>query len=161
MDNKKMIYEIYINNKQFTCLTEKIENEKKIRSIIGFQDLIFLERKNNNDSIKLFYKLNELFNIKIYLNDKFILEKEFPLSIQLNRMRDLLAQKINSNCNFSVDYNIIQIKEESFFNLKKIVKINQINLYDKEFIFDEENIEEGDKIYSGSEKIKEIEASKK
>ena len=95
------------------------------------------------------------------MNDKFILEKEFPLSIQLNRMRDLLAQKINSNFNFSVDNNIIQIKEESFFNVKKSVKYNQINLYDKEFVFNDENIEESDKIFPGSKQIKEIEASKK
>ena len=121
-----------------------------------FQDLIFLERKNNNDSFKLFYKLNELFNIKIYLDDKFVFEKKFPLSIQSNRTRDLSAQKIKSNFNFSINNNIIQIKEKSFFILKKILKNNQINLYDKEIIFDEENIEEGVKIYSGSEKIKEI-----
>ena len=157
MDNETIIYEIYINNKQFTCLSEKIENEKNIPSIIGFQDLILLERKYNNDSCKLYYKLSELFNIKIFLNDKFILEKIFPLSIQLNRMRDLLVHKINSNFNFSINKNIIQIKEESFFNLKRILKNNQINLYDKEFVFDNENFEEGDKIYSGSEQIKEIE----
>ena len=70
-----MIYEIYINNKQFICISEKIENEKNIPSIISFQDLIFLERKNNNDSIELFCGVNELFNIKIYLNDKFQSEK--------------------------------------------------------------------------------------
>lgn len=61
MDNKnKMIYEIYINNKQFTFLYEKIENEKNILNILGIQDLILKDKKDNIESIKLFYQLNNL-----------------------------------------------------------------------------------------------------
>ena len=108
MDNKnKMIYEIFINNKQFTFLYEKIENEKNISNILGIQDLILKDKKDNIESIKLFYQLNDLIIIKIYLNDVFILEQQFPLSIQLNRLRDLLIPKINLYFNFSFNEKII------------------------------------------------------
>ena len=158
MDNKnKMIYEIYINNKQFTCLYEKIEKEKNIPNILGIQDLILKDKKDNIESIKLLYQLNDLIKIKIYLNDVFILEQKFPLSIQLNRLRELLSQKINSYFNFSFNEKIIRINEESTFYLNNILKNNQINLYNKEFMFEEENIFDKDKINTNSEKINEKE----
>ncbi len=80
------------------------------------------------------------------MNDVFTLKQKFPLSIQLNRLRDLLTPKINSYFNFSFKEKIIWIKEESTFYLNDILKNKQINLYNKEFMFEEENVFDKDKI---------------
>ena len=138
-----MIYEIYINNQQFTCLYESIDNEKNIPNIIGFPGLIFINKETYADSSKIYYKLNDLIEVKINLNNKIIFEKLFPLSISLKRLRDLLKQNINSNFKFTYNNNIIQIQEEYSFCLKNIIKNNIIYLYDNEFtFFDEKQINE-------------------
>ena len=130
-----MIYIIYINNKQFTCLSEEEENEKNIPYILGFPCLTILNKEKNNGITELFYQLKDFINLKIYLNEKFVLEKLFPLSIPLKRLRDLLIHTINSNFLFSFNYNIIQIQEESSFCLQDIIKDDVLNLFNKEFIY--------------------------
>ena len=88
-----MIYEIYINNQQFTCLYESIDNEKNIPNIIGFPGLIFINKETYTDSSKIYYKLNDLIKVKINLNNKKIFEKLFPLSISLKRLSYFVKTK--------------------------------------------------------------------
>ena len=129
------IYEIYFNDKHFTNLLAGNKSEKDIPIILGFPNLIFIKKEKIDENIKIFYQLNELMNIKIYLNKNFIFERLFPPQIHLNRLRDLLSQKINKNFTFSYNHKIIQIQEESPFCLKNIILDDAIYLYDYEFIF--------------------------
>lgn len=133
-----MIYVIYINNHQFTCLIGEIEKEKNIPSILGFPDLNFLKKEKNGEYIKIFYELKELIKVKIHLNKKPILEKSLPISISLNRLRDLLSNKIK-NFFFCCDKAIIQPLDESSFCLKDIIKNDFLYLNDNEFNFVDEN----------------------
>lgn len=129
------IYEVYINNKQFTCIFTDDKNEKEIPITLGFSNLIFVKKESIDGNIKIYYQLNEIINIKIYLNEKFLFEKFFPLIIPLNRLRDLLSLKINEKFNFSYNHNIIQCQEESSFCLKNIIQKDAIYLYHNEFMF--------------------------
>jgi hypothetical protein len=92
-NNDKKIYGIYINNEQFSCIFEDIKNEEKIPSILGFPNLNFIRKEMKDNSINLYYQLNELKKIKIYFNNNnnILLEKIFHLSISLKRLRDLLS----------------------------------------------------------------------
>ena len=76
-NNDKKIYGIYINNEQFSCIFEDIKNEEKIPSILGFPNLNFIRKETNDNSINLYYQLNELEKIKLYFNNKILLEKIF------------------------------------------------------------------------------------
>ena len=76
-NNDKKIYGIYINNEQFSCIFEDIKNEKKIPSILGFPNLNFIRKEIKDNSINLYYQLNELEKIKLYFNNKILLEKIF------------------------------------------------------------------------------------
>ena len=96
----KMIFEIYINNEQFSCVFEDSKNEKNIPIILGIPNMNFINKKINDNTTKLYYQLNELIKVKIHFNKKIIFEKLFPLSISLKRLRDLLSLKLNKNFNF-------------------------------------------------------------
>jgi hypothetical protein len=98
--------------------------------------LNFIRKETNDNSINLYYQLNELEKIKIYFNNKILLEKIlFPLSISLKRLRDLLSIQLNKNFNFLFNNQIIQSQEESFFCLKNIIKDDILYLNDDEFNF--------------------------
>ena len=91
MKNKKKItYEAFINNIQFTCvLLEKTKMEDNIPNIIGLSDLEFIEKKASDDTItiKIYYRLKNITKIKIYLNEKIVLEDNYPLSMPLKKLR--------------------------------------------------------------------------
>ena len=96
----------------------------------------FIRKETNDNSINLYYQLNELEKIKIYFNNKILLEKIlFPLSISLKRLRDLLSRQLNKNFNFLFNNQIIQSQEESSFCLKNIIKDDILYLNDDEFNF--------------------------
>ena len=134
-DEDKIIYEIYINNKQFSCLIQDTNKEENIPSILGFQDLIFIKRVQNDNSIKIYYELKNLVNVSINYNKREIFKKLFPISISLRRLRDFLSIKLNKNFNYLFNTNIIQIQEESFFCLKDIIRDNTLYLCGEEFDF--------------------------
>ena len=95
----------------------------------------FIRKETNDNSINLYYQLNELEKIKLYFNNKILLEKIFPWSISLKRLRDLLSIQLNKNFNFLFNNQIIQSQEESFFCLKNIIKDDILYLNDDEFNF--------------------------
>jgi hypothetical protein len=134
-NNNKMIYRIYINNVQFSCIFEAIKNEKNIPSILGFPNLNFIKKEEIDNNIKLYYQLNELVKIRVNFNGIILFEKLFPLSISLKRLRDLLSVKLNKNFNFLFNNQIIQSQEESSFCLKNIIKDDILFLNDDEFNF--------------------------
>jgi hypothetical protein len=53
--------------------------------------LNFIRKETNDNSINLYYQLNELEKIKIYFSNKILLEKIFPSSTSSKRPRDLLS----------------------------------------------------------------------
>ena len=70
------IYEIYINNNQFTCLFfDKSIEEKNIPNIIGIYDLKYIEGsrnkiiKDNYILIQIYYKMEDLIKLKIKRNN--------------------------------------------------------------------------------------------
>ena len=69
------------------------KKKKKIPSILGFPNLNFIRKEMKDNSINLYHQLNELKKIKMYFNNNnsILLEKIFPLSISLKRLRDLLS----------------------------------------------------------------------
>ena len=114
-----------------------------------------------DNSINLYHQLNELKKIKMYFNNNnsILLEKIFPLSISLKRLRDLLSIKLNNNFNFLFNNKIIQSQEESSFRLKNIIKDDILYLNDDEFNFIDmkkqnpnENININSNFISNSEK---------
>ena len=135
--DKKNIYEIYINNEQFSCLFEDIKYEKNIPINIGIPDLILVKKETNDKTIKIYYDIKNLVNTQIILNENIILEKLFPLSIPLNRLRDLLSPKLNKSFLFSFSSSKIQIQEEHFFCLENIIKEGKVFLCENNFAFGE------------------------
>lgn len=118
MKNENNItYEIFINNIQFTCvLLEKTKMENNIPNIIGLSDLEFIEKKTSDDitTIKMYYRLKNITKIKIYLNEKIVIEDNYPLSMTLKRLRQLLINKICDNFNFTYNGSIIQRTRRKF-----------------------------------------------
>jgi len=51
----KVIYEIYINNEQFSCIYEDIKNEKNIPNILGIPNLNCINKEINANATKLYY----------------------------------------------------------------------------------------------------------
>lgn len=135
--DKKNIYEIYINNEQFSCLFEDIKYEKNIPINIGIPDLILVKKETNDKTIKIYYDIKNLVNTQMILNENIILEKLFPLSIPLNRLRDLLSPKLNKSFLFSFNSSKIQIQEEHFFSLENIIKEGKVFLCENNFAFGE------------------------
>ena len=139
MNNENMItYEIFINNIQFTCvLLEKSKMENKIPNIIGLSDLELIEKKTSDDTttIKMYYRLKNITRLKIYLNEKIVLEDSYPLSITLKRLRELLINKIDNNFCFTYNGSIIRRQEESLFSLKYVIKKDSLYLSIPNFIF--------------------------
>lgn len=131
----KILYEIFINDSQFTCIFENIQNEKNISKILGISDLEFIEKKENLDITQMYYKLNNLEKIKIFLDEKLILEKDYPLAINLKRLRELLLVKLDDNFCFTINGSIIQRQEEYMFLLKNVIKNNTLNLTIIDFNF--------------------------
>ena len=86
----KIIYVIYINDIQFTCLFEEKENEINIPIILGIKGLTFIKKEDSKNHVKIYYELKDLDIVKINLNGKLILEKLLPIRISLNRLRHLL-----------------------------------------------------------------------
>lgn len=132
MKNENNItYEIFINNIQFTCvLLEKTKMENNIPNIIGLSDLEFIEKKTSDDitTIKMYYRLKNITKIKIYLNEKIVIEDNYPLSMTLKRLRQLLINKICDNFNFTYNGSIIQRQEENLFSLKYVIKKDSLYL---------------------------------
>ena len=135
----KIVYEIFINNNQFTCILSENKNneiEKNIPSIIDIPDLEFIEKKKNLDTIKIYYKVKDLLKIKIYLDGKQVLENNFPLSISLRRLRQLLLTKLGDNFCFIYNGSLIRRKEEKYFSLRYAIKNDVLFLTsDTEFLF--------------------------
>ena len=148
----KIIYVIYINDIQFTCLFEEIENEINIPIILGFKGLTFIKKEESNNQVNIYYELKDFDLVKINLNGKLILEKLLPKRISLSRLRHLLLPTINSNFTFSFNKNIIQIKDESSFSLENIIQDHTLNLFNKEFNFSNETINEEQKNIPNIEK---------
>ena len=148
----KIIYVIYINDIQFTCLFEEIENEINIPIILGFKGLTFIKKEESNNQVNIYYELKDFDLVKINLNGKLILEKLLPKRISLSRLRHLLLPTINSNFTFSFNKNIIQIKDESSFSLENIIQDHTLNLFNKEFNFLNETINEEQKNIPNIEK---------
>ena len=148
----KIIYVIYINDIQFTCLFEEIENEINIPIILGFKGLTFIKKEESTNQVNIYYELKDFDLVKINLNGKLILEKLLPKRISLSRLRHLLLPTINSNFTFSFNKNIIQIKDESSFSLENIIQEHTLNLFNKEFNFSNETINEEQKNIPNIEK---------
>lgn len=72
-----------------------------------------IEKKTSDDTttIKMYYRLKNITRLKIYLNEKIVLEDSYPLSITLKRLRELLINKIGNNFYFTYNGSIIQRKE--------------------------------------------------
>lgn len=141
--DKNNVYKIFINNTQFTCLfLENKEMEIKIPEIIELHDLEYIEEEKDNDnSISMYYRLKKISKIKIYLNKEFKQEKGYPLSIKLDRLRQLLIADLNDNFCFTFNGSLIQRKEENLFSLKNVIEKDALNLTIPDFDFknDKEN----------------------
>ena len=138
-NEKKIVYEIYINNAQFTCIFLDEKEEKNIPKKIGLTNLEFISKEKKNDIyIKMHYKLNDVITIKIYFDDnerKKPIENNYPLSISLKRLRHLLITQFEDKFCFTYNGNLIQRKEENSFTLKSILQNNSINLITPNFNF--------------------------
>ena len=153
-NENKIVYEIYINNAQFTCIMLDEKEEKNIPQIIKLPNLEFISKKKKNDiNIKMHYKLNDISTIKIFFDDKRKkpIENDYPLSISLKRLRHLLITKFGENFCFTYNGNLIQRKEENSFTLKSIIQNNSINLVTSNFNFiKEENFHQDENIDFGN-----------
>ena len=140
-DENTIIYEIFINNAQFTCI--RLEKEKKesiLTSIIGIPDLEFIEKKTyDENSVKMYYRLKDILKIKIYKDKKIVIEDNYPPSISLKRLRQLLITKIGDNFCFTINGSIIQIQEEYLFSLKNVIINDGLYLSTSLFTFNEPN----------------------
>ena len=133
MKEDKTFYIIYINNIQFTCLFEDTKNIKDIPKVIDFPELKLIKQENN----KIYYQSDDIEKVKINLDGNFIEDKFLPLSMSLNRIRDIISQKININFYFCFENYIIQKQEEKSCCLKNIIKDSIIYLSSKEFNFND------------------------
>ena len=139
-DENTIIYEIFINNAQFTCIPLEKKKESILTSIIGIPDLEFIEKKTNDgNSIKMYYRLKDILKIKIYKGKKIVIEDNYPLSISLKRLRQLLITKIGDNFFFTINGSIIQIQEEYLFSLKNVIINDELYLSTSLFTFNDSN----------------------
>ena len=133
VNKDKMPYIIYINNTQFTCLFEDSKNIENIQKILDIPELKFIKEEKN----KIYYQSEDIKKVKLNLDGNFIEDKFLPLSMTLNRVRDILSQKTSINFNFCFDNYIIQKQEEKFCCLKNILTEDVVYLSSKEFNFND------------------------
>ena len=133
VNKDKMPYIIYINNTQFTCLFEDSKNIENIPKILDIPELKFIKEEKN----KIYYQSEDIKKVKLNLDGNFIEDKFLPLSMTLNRVRDILSQKTSINFNFCFDNYIIQKQEEKFCCLKNILTEDVVYLSSKEFNFND------------------------
>ena len=138
------IYEIYINNNQFTCLFfDKSIEEKNIPNIIGIYDLKYIEGsrnkiiKDNYILIQIYYKIEDLIRLKINIDEIIREENFYPLSITLSRLREIMFLK--KKLFFTIDGKIIQKKEEENFQLKYAIKNDTLYIKSSNFVFSKKN----------------------
>ena len=132
-NENELVYLIYINDVQFTCILLNKNEERNIPKIIELPNLKLIKtEKNNDNSMKIYYKSDDIVKVKICLvnNERATttIENNYPLSIKLTRLRYLLIPKIGDNFCFTYNGNLIQRQEENSFNLRYIVLNNSINL---------------------------------
>ena len=130
----KMFYIIYINNTQFTCLFEDVKNIQNIPKILEIPELKFIKQEKN----KIYYQSDGIEKVKLNLDGNFIEDKFLPLLMPLNRIRDILSQKISINFHFCFENYILQKQEEKSCCLKNIIKDSIIYLSGQEFNFIDE-----------------------
>ena len=142
-NEKKIVYEININNAHFSCILLEEKEEKNIPNILKLPNLeLITKEKKNDDNIKMYYKLNDILKIKIIFDErKKSIEKNFPLSISLERLRHLLITNFEDDFCFTYNGNLIQRNEEDTFTLNSIIKNNSINLKTPYFNFNKEEDE--------------------